>query len=400
MIKYEVPSILRDKITLASGDINMIDRKENDITIFPDYVSKRTNTIASGVVIKSADSIYPCAVPDLGCSFHIVELEGICEDDLKQCPILFEQLDRLLSGEMAPLFNADKLDTVRDMIVNGHNSTSYIFEENRIKHYENNGKYEIDSTVPLSATIFPTVDNVCELNRYQGHFMEILVSSDENNPKVYLLIHSGCHTLADRFMLHYYPMFAKLSYKNRWSNKEQVISGKFRVPVDSGYERTYFNDVNGLMNFAIAYRDIIEYSVVKLMKEILDKDIKAKLLSDYAHTKVSWSKSGVIHQRGIQYLKAGYDNIYLMSGFYGVKSMLFTVENDGFFSHGSQSKPEFSEDGMCDADEMIAYQFLNNIVSDTTVKQARLAKTCYDYCLSKKARAVDYLRPVYSFKID
>lgn len=400
MIKYDVPKILLDKIILASADINMIDREKNDITIFPDYVNKRTNTIASGVVIKSVDSIYPCAVPDLGCSFHIVELEGICEDDLKQSPLLLEQLDKFLLGETDTLFSADKLDTIRDMIVNGHNSTSYMFEENRKIRYENNGKYKIDSTLPLSATIFPTEDNVCELNKYQGHFMEILVSSDENNPKVYLLIHSGCHMLADRFMMHYYPMFAKLSYKNGWSNNEQVISGKFRVPVDSGYERIYFNDVNGVMNFAIAYRDIIEYSVVELMKKTLCKDIKAKLLSDYAHTKVSLSESGVIHQRGIQFLEGGYDNIYLMSGFYGVKSMLFTVENDGFFSHGSQSKTEFAEDNIYGADEMIAHEFLNSKVNEMTVKQAQLARTCYDYCISKKARVVDYLRPIYSFKMD
>ena len=400
MINYKIPEILRGKIALASDDIRMIDREENIITIFPDYVSKRTNTIASGVVIESTDSIYPCAVPDLGCSFHVVELEGLFEDDLKQCPHLFSQLDLLLSGKATPLFDANKLVAFQDMILYGHDCTAHLFEENRGHQYENGGRYEIDGSLPFSNSIFPKETERKELNEYQGHFMEILVSSDRKQSKVYLLIHSGCHLLAERFKLYYYPLFAKMSYKNHWSNKEQVISGKFRVPIDSGYEKDYFNNVNGLLNFTIAYRDIVEHAVVELIRKTVKKEFKAKLLSDYSHTKISLTESGVIHQRGIQYLESKRDNLYVMSGFYGVKSMLFSVETDGFYSHGSQANIEYLHDDVPDANEMVAYEFLNDAVSEVMLKQAKLAKLCYDFCLSLNGTAVDFLRPVYSFKID
>ena len=155
MIRYDVPSVLLDRIIRASDDIKMIDREENEITIFPDHVNKRNNTIASGVVINSADSIYPCAVPDLGCSFHIVELAGIRESNLKRCPLLFKQLDAFLAGELGSLFSGDDHEVIADMIEKGCGSTSGLFPTDRTEHYENNGKYEIDHSVPLSAEIFP-----------------------------------------------------------------------------------------------------------------------------------------------------------------------------------------------------------------------------------------------------
>ncbi|MEG0793505.1 MAG: hypothetical protein RSD97_08920 [Lachnospiraceae bacterium] len=326
MIKYKGPEKLRDEILDKCGKLVSLD--EVNIMIFQDYCEKRTNTIGSGVVIESESNIYPCAIPDVGCGFHLCRIEGIRRNDIKNNKILYDKMMELYYGEKKN-FSSGKFSLI-EMCEKGHLYAKSSFDDDRKSKYE---EEKVALQKPISS-LFRNCNCCGDLDQYQGHFFEFL---EDDNQNIYLLIHSGSWVLADRIMKKYWMPMARESYKKGWSVKENIINGHFRIPIEGMHTLfpEYYNDILSLYNFTIAYRDVIEKEISDIFNEVFGKMISFCLESDYSHTKL-WiaDDNKVIHQRGVQHLRGDGITRYIMCGTQSSPSLIFTLDRDEFFSHG------------------------------------------------------------------
>ena len=396
MIEYDAPEeVIRAVNKSCTQEFTGISENGSKVSVFLDYIQKRKNTISSGVVIETKNDIYPCALPDVGCGFRLVKCNGISAKTLLKNKNIINRIDDFLHGKMDVNLIPNQV-VLNKMLYEGHNCTASLFDNKREKAYENHGYYKISKGHIFNSKIYPDKNLLKKFNNYQGHFFEISYAEEEEEC-IYFFIHCGSFDLATRYMDYYYPLLAKEAFINRWSSKEEIIQGKFHIPKDSEIAIKYYNDIKCLMNFAVAYRDLVEYNITKILNEETKKKLCVELLSDYIHTKLSIGDT-VIHQRGIQKLKNDDEKTYILSGEHGIASMLFKINQDGFFSHGVQTKYQIFENAV--SDERLISKAIKKI-DDDTVKRTRSVRKCFDYYLSKPEVSLDkYIYPFYSYKLE
>lgn len=398
MIYYDMPDSMKKVITPLTDDLLIIDSEDNEITIYQDFVEKHKIGIPSGVMIKSKSKIYPCAVPDVGCGFRVVKFEGVSKEDFLKNEQLINKINQFLNGKTEKDLIKGKQITVESMLRQGYYATAHIFSEERSQRYENKGVFHIDTNHKHKKEIFPAEKPTSLFNKYQGHFLEFLEPINNKTESVYLLIHTGSFILAENLKSYYYPLLAKLSYTNKWSNEQEVLSGKFGILKNCDIVTEYYNDIKLIMNFSIAYRDLIEYCLEEIIKNELGKEIHSVVLSDYNHTKLDIAQEYVIHQRGIQFLNQSKDTQYVISGNYGIGSLLFMTSKDQFFSHGVQIDINLCPEYLPESRKLFSKELYMNNEALKMLKQSSLAQIAYDFYLSKNTIFVDYLIPFYSFK--
>lgn len=337
MVKYKGPEKLREGILVQCEKLHLLN--EENIIVFQDYCEKRTNTIGSGVVIESKGNIYPCAIPDVGCGYHLCRIQGIKRHDIQNNEILLSKLKEAYCGKDKK-FSSHKFSVV-EMCEKGHQYTKSFFSDNREQKYEN-VKVSLHKSI---SELFTTHECSEDLDQYQGHFFEFL---EDKNTNIYLLIHSGSWVLADQIMRKYWIPMARESYINGWSTKDNVINGYFKIPIKgtNALFPEYYNDILSLYNFTIAYRDIIEQEITEILKEVFNREVFLHLESDYSHTKLLIDDNNIIHQRGVQYLRGDGETRYIMCGTQSTSSLMFSINKDDYFSHGIPENIEGS-DNIC-----------------------------------------------------
>lgn len=398
MISYDVPEKILDKVKILAKDLEMINTDDNEIKIFPDFNLKNKVGFPSGIKIKSKNKIYPCAIPDVGCGFRIIRINGISKEEFLNNSSLVNKIDRFLQG-VEKVIDNDSIK-ISDMLRFGQKSTSHLFIEDRINKYEDKGYYKLDDNHTFKEVIFPLDKNADIFNSYQGHFLEFLEPQNNEKKECYLLIHTGSFILAKNFNKYYYPILSEMSYVNGWSNEEEVISGKFHIPKEASIFREYFNDVLALMNFSVSYRDLIESKIINIIKEKNKKNLDIVLLSDCFHTKLSINGNYILHQRGIQMLKKSDCLEYIISGNFGIASLLFKSTIDGAFSHGVPVDTSLYDIEIENIEHLLSPILIKDHERHLHFKKSSLAQLVYDYYLRKGIEFVHYLLPFYSFKID
>lgn len=396
MINYDAPKEIVSKIETISMEELANISEDNKVTVFLDYIQKRKNTISSGVVIETESEIYPCALPDIGCGFRVVKCIGISAEDMLKKTNILKRIDDFLHGK-TDVKMIPGLSYFDQMLYEGHKFTASLFPEKRSEIYEENGSYSIPKGHVLNESIYPDDELLNKFNFYQGHFLEIAYTETEKDC-IYLFIHCGSFDLATRYMDYYYPLLAKEAYRNKWSSKEEIIQGRFHIPKDAEIAVKYYNDIKCLMNFAVAYRDLVEYHITKIIEEEIGSELRIEPLSDYIHTKLTVGDS-VIHQRGIQKLEKSSQRTYIISGEYGIASMLFKTDRNGYFSHGVQADSSIFKDDA--ADRRLISKIVESEEIEDVIEKTRGVRKCYDYYLSKPGVNLEkYIYPFYSYKIE
>lgn len=332
MVTYKGPEKMRNAILSKCKDLFLLN--EINVMVFQDYCEKRINTIGSGVVIESGENLYPCAIPDIGCGFHLCRVVGIEGGDILNSKLLYKKIIGLFQGENK-IFTRGKY-SINEMCRSGHAYTKALFYDNRENKYE-----DVKAILrnPIS-NLFRELETCKDLNCYQGHFFEFLEDEIGN---VFLLIHSGSWVLADQIIKKYWMAMARESYKRKWSGKEEILKGFFKIPIEKMEELfpEYYNDVLSLYNFTIAYRDIIEHELTEAFNDVFKGNVSFQLESDYSHTRLRITDNEkVIHQRGVQYLKGDGVTRYIMCGTQTKPSLMFVINHDDYFSHGVPEEPE------------------------------------------------------------
>ena len=393
MITLKVPEAMHDKISNCLATFKFSENTSDDITVFQDFNTKNDYGIPSGVKLESVDKVYPCAVPDLGCGFRVIKMDGIQKSDLLNNEALMAQIEKYL--KTCNNGSDDMHLDVALMARQGHLYMRQFFHESREAYYDNSGCFEIGSGHETNTEIFTEQDLNLMIKTYQGHFLEIL-EPRSGERCVYLLIHTGSFTLADRFKQFYYPKMAKISYENNWASKSEILNETFFVHKSHDIIFQYYNDAKMLMNFAVAYRDLVEIKLLEILKRELEMPFKATLLSDVLHTKITINAQGVIHQRGVQELISPY-RPYIISGNASVASMLFFSNSKQYASHGIQTDMKLLPSDLEDADYLISNEQVDENRSQLDT-QASGAKCVYDYYLAQSCTLIDYLLPFYTFK--
>lgn len=398
MILYDVPSEIYQSVNELSKELMLIDNKDNQITLFPDFIIKRG--FPSGIVIKAKNKIYPCAIPDIGCGFRVVKIKGMSKEDFLGNKNLINKIDIFLSGKGQANIIDNELVTLEEMLRFGHICTNHLFLDKRISKYEDSGCFNVDDSHEFKEDIFPLIENISIFNSYQGHFLEFLEPLYNTNKECYLLIHTGSFILADNFNMYYYPLLAEMSYVNDWSSEIEVRIGKFNIPRDAEIIEEYYNDVKALMNFSVSYRDLIERKLFDIINEEMKEKINMVLLSDYFHTKLDISDEYITHQRGIQQLVRSDELEYIISGNFGIASLLFKSNIDAPFSHGVPVDTSLYNIEDMKADYLLSSTLIKEEEREKHLKSANLAQLVYHYYLKKDITFVNYLIPFYSFKTD
>ena len=96
MITLKVPEAMHDKISNCLATFKFSENTSDDITVFQDFNTKNDYGIPSGVKLESVDKVYPCAVPDLGCGFRVIKMDGIQKSDLLNNEALMAQIEKYL----------------------------------------------------------------------------------------------------------------------------------------------------------------------------------------------------------------------------------------------------------------------------------------------------------------
>ena len=123
MISYNGPESMRSII--LSKCKRLYSLNEKNVMVFQDYCEKRENTIGSGVVIESEGYIYPCAIPDVGCGFHLCKIDGIRKKDIQNNKRLYDKMIGLYRGE-DKIFSSGKFSVI-EMCKKGHLYTKVFF---------------------------------------------------------------------------------------------------------------------------------------------------------------------------------------------------------------------------------------------------------------------------------
>lgn len=394
MITLKVPEAMHEKISSCLATFKFAENTRDDIAVFQDFNTKNDYGIPSGVKLESVDKVYPCAVPDLGCGFRILKIEGIQKSDLLNNVAIMSRIEKYLKTCDNGFNDYMHLD-VTLMARQGHLYMRQFFQESREAYYDKSGCFEINSGHEMNEAIFTERDLNQLIKTYQGHFLEILepISGERC---IYFLIHTGSFTVADRFKQFYYPKMAKISFDNKWATKSEILNETFYVDKSHDIVTQYYNDAKMLMNFAVAYRDLVEIKLVEILKKELEMPFKATLLSDVLHTKIAINGQGVIHQRGVQELVSPY-RPYIISGNASVASMLFFSNSKQYASHGIQTNVNLLPEAIEGVEHLISKACVDQNQAQL-YKEASGAKCVYDYYLAQHCTLIDYLLPFYTFK--